>query len=249
MGRFTWVAAVLWVGGVMMFASPPRAVVAQPPARIKGLFLGDNGHHQPPLRYRQLAPVLANRGIDLVYSDRLDSLNRETLKAYDTLVVFANHGEIAPDQEQALIEFVEGGKGLVPLHCATYCFLNSPKYIALVGAQFQRHGTGVFRTELSSLDHPIMKGFRGFESWDETYVHHKHNEQGRTVLEYRTDENGREPWTWVRTQGRGACSTRRGDTTSGRGAIRAFRTWSNAGSGGRSAVIRRWRPHSPIVQK
>jgi hypothetical protein len=30
-----------------------------------------------------------------------------------------------------------------------------------------------------------MKGFRGFESWDETYVHTKHNEEGRTVLEYR----------------------------------------------------------------
>ncbi len=48
-----------------------------------------------------------------------------------------------------------------------------------------------------------MKGFGGFESWDETYVHHLHNEKNRTVLEYRVDAEGREPWTWVRTHGKG----------------------------------------------
>ena len=35
-----------------------------------------------------------------------------------------------------------------------------------------------------------MKGFRGFESWDETYVHHLHNEKNRTVLEYRDTVHG-----------------------------------------------------------
>ncbi len=48
-----------------------------------------------------------------------------------------------------------------------------------------------------------MKGFKGFESWDETYVHTKHNEKDRTVLEYRQEGDKKEPWTWVRTQGKG----------------------------------------------
>ena len=48
-----------------------------------------------------------------------------------------------------------------------------------------------------------MKGFKGFESWDETYVHTKHNEKDRTVLEYRAEGDQKEPWTWVRTQGKG----------------------------------------------
>src|SRR5439155_23365434 len=52
-------------------------------------------------------------------------------------------------------------------------------------------------------DHPVMKGFKGFESWDETYVHTKHNTQDRTVLEYRAEGTAQEPWTWVRTQGKG----------------------------------------------
>src|SRR5262249_55165108 len=103
----------------------------------------------------------------------------------------------------ALLDFVEGGKGFIPLHCASYCFHNSPKYIALVGAQFKSHGTGTFRTTIAEPDHPVMKGFKGFESYDETYVHAKHNTQDRTVLEYRVEGKVKEPWTWVRTQGKG----------------------------------------------
>src|SRR5262249_35841804 len=106
-------------------------------------------------------------------------------------------------QETALLEFVEGGKGFIPIHCASYCFLNSPKYLALVGAQFQKHGTGTFRTTVAEPDHPVMKGFTSFQSWDETYVHTKHNAEGRTVLDYREEGQAREPWTWVRAQGKG----------------------------------------------
>jgi uncharacterized protein len=177
---------------------------AEEPAKpIKVLFLGDNGHHRPAERFRQFQPVLARRGIDLTYTDKVGALNPETLNAYDGLIVYANTTKVTPEQEKALLDFVEGGKGFIPLHCASYCFLNSPKYIELVGAQFQRHGTGTFRTEIAEPNHPVMKGFTGFESWDETYVHTKHNEKDRTVLEYRAEKGRKEPWTWVRTQGKG----------------------------------------------
>ncbi|MFM8250859.1 MAG: PVC-type heme-binding CxxCH protein [Planctomycetota bacterium] len=180
-----------------------RVASAADPPRVKILFLGDNGHHQPALRFKQLAPVFAERGIDLTYTDRTDSLNPRTLGEFSGLMIYANLTEINPDEERALLEYVRGGRGLIPLHCASFCFLNSPAYIALVGGQFRSHGTGTFRTEIAQPNHPIMKGYRGFESWDETYVHHKHNDQGRTVLEFRVDDQGREPWTWVRDEGKG----------------------------------------------
>jgi putative membrane-bound dehydrogenase-like protein len=171
---------------------------------LKLLFLGDSGHHRPADRFKQLQPAMKERGIELTYTDKLDDLNSETLGKYAGLVIYANQEKISPEQEKALLDYVASGKGLVPLHCASFCFLNSPKYIELVGAQFQRHGTGTFRTILADEDgHPILRGFSGFESWDETYVHTKHNDKDRTVLEWR-DENGKkEPWTWVRTQGKG----------------------------------------------
>jgi putative membrane-bound dehydrogenase-like protein len=170
---------------------------------LKLLFLGDSGHHRPADRFKQLQPVLKERGIELTYTDKLEDLNAETLGKYAGLVIYANQEKISPEQEQALLDYVAGGKGLIPLHCASFCFLNSPKYIELVGAQFQRHGTGSFRTILAEGEHPITRGFGGFESWDETYVHTKHNEKDRTVLEWRQEGDRKEPWTWVRTHGKG----------------------------------------------
>lgn len=181
----------------------PAPAPAADPKPLKVLFLGDNGHHKPAERYRQLAAALAPRKIDLVYTDKPDALSAKTLAGYDGLVVYANIDAITPAQEEALLEFVASGKGFIPLHCASYCFRNSDKYVALVGAQFARHGTGVFRVTPAVKDHPITKDYAGFESWDETYVHTRHNEKDRTVLEYREGRDGKEPWTWVRTHGNG----------------------------------------------
>src|SRR5439155_7802603 len=97
-------------------------------------------------RFAQLQPVLVKRGIELAYTDQLTDLSPKRLAPYDGLIVYANITKISPEQERALLDFVEGGKGFIPIHCASYCFLNSPKYIDLVGAQFLQHGAGVFRT-------------------------------------------------------------------------------------------------------
>jgi uncharacterized protein len=172
------------------------------PVKLKVLFLGDNAGHRPADRFKQLQPVFAKRGIELTYTDKLDDLNAKNLSTYDALLIYANHTKISAEQEKALLEYVEGGKGFVPVHCASYCFLNSPKYIEMVGAQFRSHGTGTFTTEVVKGDHEITKGFKSFKSYDETYVHTKHNEKGRTVLEVRAEGELKEPWTWVREQGR-----------------------------------------------
>jgi uncharacterized protein len=179
------------------------STIASAAEPLKLLFLGDKGHHQPALRFRQLQPVMAKVGIDVTYTEEMSALSEKTLARYDGLIVYANIDNIAPEQAKALLDYVAGGKGFIPLHCASYCFRNSPEVVALIGAQFLRHNTGTFRTQIAEPEHPIMKGFKGFESWDETYVHTKHNEKDRTVLEYRDEGNSKEPWTWVRTHGKG----------------------------------------------
>ena len=185
----------------MLAATASAVPAAEPPVRV--LFLGDKGHHQPSQRFAQLQPVLAPRGIELVYTDRIGDITPETLAAYDALAVYANTDNLPPAGEAAILDFVRNGKGLVPLHCASFCFRNSPAWIDLVGAQFQKHGTGEFRTVILTPGHPVMQGFAGFKSWDETYVHTKHNDRGRTVLEERVEGEHHEPWTWVRTEGQG----------------------------------------------
>src|SRR6185312_1120836 len=185
---------------LLFLASP--ALAAEPP-KLKVLFLGDSAGHQPATRFKIIQPVLAARGIDLTYTDKVADLNEKNLANYDGLAIYANHTRIAKEQEKALLDFVAAGKGFIPIHCASYCFLNSPAYVELVGAQFRSHGTGTFRTTNVKPDHPIMKGFTSFSSWDETYVHTKHNTRDRTVLEVRAEGDLQEPWTWVRTHGKG----------------------------------------------
>ncbi len=190
-------------------------------ADLNVLFLGDNGHHKPRGFFAELQPALAKRGIQVVYTDQMTDLTPKTLESYDALLLYANIGSISEEQAKTLLDYVADGKGFVPLHCATYCFRNSKEVVALMGGQFKSHGGGVFRTDIAEKNHPIMKGFGGFESWDETYVHHLHNEENRTVLAYRVDDKGREPWTWVRTHGKGRVFyTAWGHDT---------RTWKNAG--------------------
>ena len=82
-------------------------------------------------------------------------------------------------------------------------FTESERYIPLIGGQFLRHGTGEFTAEIVNPDHPAIAGVKPFKTWDETYVHTRHNPVNRTVLMERVDEEGREPYTWVRTQGKG----------------------------------------------
>ncbi|MCA1684380.1 MAG: ThuA domain-containing protein, partial [Planctomycetia bacterium] len=167
------------------------------------LFLGDKGHHRPAERAAQLAAVMHDRGIEVTYTENVADLNPETLAKYDALLVYANIDAIPPAPEKALLDYVAGGGGFVPLHCASYCFRNSPEYVKLVGAQFKSHGTGEFETRAADPNHPIMRGLEPFKTWDETYVHSQHNEKDRHVLQTRREGNTDEPWTWVRTHGKG----------------------------------------------
>jgi len=170
---------------------------------IKILFLGDANHHRPADRAAQLVPVLKDRGIDIKYTDDLSALQAERLNQFDGLLLFANIDAIDPAAADALLAYVESGKGFIPVHCATYCFRNDERIVALMGGQFEKHGTGVFRTRIVQPQNPIMQGFDGFASFDETYVHTKHNTENRVVLEVRADDSGFEPYTWTRTQGQG----------------------------------------------
>ena len=166
------------------------------------LFLGDKGHHRPAAFNAILQPALAKRDIEMVYTEAVTDLNPANLTRFDCLLIYANITRIAPEQEKAMFDFVAAGGGLAPIHCATYCFHNSSNYTELVGAQFKSHGTGVFKETIINAEHPVMKGLSEIESWDETYVHHRHN-TNRIVLAERRDASGAEPYTWVREHGKG----------------------------------------------
>lgn len=187
--------------GLWFFAA--TAAPAQD-SHVKVLFLGDAAsHHKPADRFAQLQPVLAARGIDLVYTDKLDDLNPAKLAQFDVLAIYGNQTRIEPAQEKAMLDYVASGHGLVPIHCASACFGNSKAYIDLVGGRFKSHKTGVFKDTVVNAAHPVMNGLKPIESWDETYVHDMHNPDKIVLAERCEPGQPNEPWTWVRTQGKG----------------------------------------------
>ncbi|MEX2528629.1 MAG: PVC-type heme-binding CxxCH protein [Gemmatimonadota bacterium] len=179
---------------------PPDA----PPSddRITVLFLGDDGHHRPWERARSALPHLTERGIDLFYTEDPEDLNRENLSRYHVVMMYGNQPHISGERLKDLLDWVEDGGGLVALHSASASFPNSEEFIRLVGGAFRDHGLGTFSTVTLEASHPALRGVPDFESYDETYVHQKHNPD-RTVLAVRRHEGGDEPYTWVRNQGSG----------------------------------------------
>jgi putative membrane-bound dehydrogenase-like protein len=179
---------------------------------IRVLFLGhESEHHNSNKFYPMLAKAL---GRDAIYFDYVTNVKEafgdaEYLSKFDAVLLYANHGKITPEQWKNLKGYVEGGGGFVPVHCASWCFGNEPGFDKLVGGRFDSHKTGTFTAKVVDGKHPAMDGVQEFEAWDETYKHKNHNEKDRTVLMLREiagkDDNitEPEPWTWVRTQGKG----------------------------------------------
>ncbi len=173
--------------------------------RVEVLFLGapaaNHPAHQPVESYRVLKKALGVDGINLTYTEDLADLRRDLLDRYDGVMFYGNWKKsesMDSAQEKALLGYVNDGGGFLPLHSASASFGGSPAYIKLVGGHFKSHETGVFTTRIAEPEHPIMKGFTGFETWDETYTHDQLTTD-RTVLQFRDQE----PWTWVRNQGKG----------------------------------------------
>lgn len=178
--------------------------LSEAPRRGEVLFLGNTGKHHDSGKYAPwLAISLFKKGVNLTYTTDLNDLNTENLSHYDGLIIYANHDSLSAAQEGAMKNFVEGGKGLIPLHSASGCFKNSAWYIKTIGGQFKSHGTGSFATTIVDKKHPVTQGLAEFTtSWDETYVHQNLNPD-MTVLMTRAEGNRPEPYTWVRNQGKG----------------------------------------------
>jgi putative membrane-bound dehydrogenase-like protein len=170
---------------------------------LEVLFLGhDSEHHNSAIYLPLLASQLSLEGVNFSYTSNPNDLNPTNLDNYDALVIYANHDSITSDQEQALLNFVEKGKGFIPVHCASWCFRNSSKYIDLVGAQFSKHKTDTFTTEITKKAHAITQSLQPFSTWDETYEHDKFAKD-ITILMERVEGDHREPWTWVKEFGKG----------------------------------------------
>jgi putative membrane-bound dehydrogenase-like protein len=180
-----------------------KKFVDDQPRRVEILFLGhDQEHHNSNAYMPILASALAKDGINITYTEDVESLNEDNLNLYDGLILYANHDSIGKNEEKALLNYVTEGHAFIPIHCASYCFRNSPDFVNLVGGQFMEHDTATFKATIKDNEHPAMVGLEEFSTWDETYIHDKIADD-ITVLMERPEGDELEPWTWVKESGKG----------------------------------------------
>ncbi len=122
--------------------------------------------------------------------------------------------EREPLLRRSLMEFVEGGKGVVGIHGAA-CSVDWPEYLDLLGGKYATHFTGPARIRPEEPAHPLaafLEG-KGFEVRDEIYIFGKPYDRKRLRvilsldLEATPDPGKRPdrdyPVSWIRLQGKG----------------------------------------------
>lgn len=182
----SWVLALWLACGLLC------EVVAEPAPRhplpkallITGLGTADFHHPKHILKHEFYNDeiVRALRGIvDVTLTEDLRSLNAQTLRSYDLILNNSFLLEPTPEQLAAFFEFVEQGGSYIALHAGLESFINSPRYVRMMGGRLVGHSPvkpfsvetyeDGFGTERSTpWAHPIARGIPVFETQDEVYV-------------------------------------------------------------------------------
>ena len=206
---FTWSFSigitVLVLGGLSLVAQsrPPatQRAAAPPPAAstarpIKVLYIGSDEEtpHNPTKMFPLLAAPLARRGIQLTYGRTVgEALDPAKLEYYDAVMIYGDRIALTPAQTKALTAFVDGGHGLVALH--------GVGDLPMVGAKLATQSGAEFTAEFAQPANPITQGLQPFAAWEEPLA--PVPAADRTVIMERVDGASRQPWTWLRTEGKG----------------------------------------------
>lgn len=143
------------------------------PAKIKTLLItgGPVGGHD----WQRVSPLLKKAleetgRFDVRTTEDFRGAGPETLKSYDLVVLNYYDGRNkdyawGERGQNALLDFVKSGKGLVMYHFSTASFLDWPEYEKLSGANWRpnngHHSAAhSFKVEVKDADHPVTKGLR-----------------------------------------------------------------------------------------
>jgi type 1 glutamine amidotransferase/mono/diheme cytochrome c family protein len=184
-------------------APAPTDLPAHPnPLRV--LFLGDEGTHKPLERFTALNAALAPHGFKFTFITDLALVTRERLAETDVLLAYANHSD--KQVPEAIIPWIRDGGALVGLHSACGNFYRSKEWFEVLGGKFKGHKSAVFAPITVDAQHPITRDLPVLEAWDETYELTQ-PAADRQLLQTRPPlnpgESDPQPWTWVRTEGKG----------------------------------------------
>jgi len=157
-----------------------------------------------------MASLSAANGLTVTATEDLSTISVSSLSNFD-VVMFANtSGELpfSTDQRNALLAFVNGGKGFVGTHSATDTLREWPEYGRLVGSYVIDHPwTQQARVLVEDASHPATFIRDTFALEEEFYVFGD-NPRARVQVLLRLDSSsvgatGDYPLAWVQSSGSG----------------------------------------------
>jgi type 1 glutamine amidotransferase len=149
-------------------------------------------------------------GFSITATEDLSAFSAANLANFDVVMFAMTSGELplTLEQQNALIAFVNGGKGFIGTHSATDTLYGWPDYGRLVGAYFNDHPwTQQARVIVEDPSHPAS-GIRDAFTLEEEFYTFRENPRGRVQVLMRLDAasvgaTGDFPLVWAQTFGSG----------------------------------------------
>jgi type 1 glutamine amidotransferase len=108
--------------------------------------------------------------------------------------------ELTPEQEEGLLQFVRGGKGLVGIHGTGWWI--GGRAVDLIGGHANWHPPGLhFTVHIENPDHPVTQGLEDFELDDEIYI--SAYDPAIQILATANWHERAHPMAWVKPYGAG----------------------------------------------
>jgi type 1 glutamine amidotransferase len=192
-----------------------RFPVASDPQPHALVLIGDEPH-EPGHLEDGLRPVFAATGVTAHFTVDVRALSAANLAKVQLLVILrdglqrphtgprSNFVWMTPEQEKAVVQFVENGGGFLNLHNAMGLYPADGAYLKLVGGRYIGHGPlERFRVEIVDPDHAITRGLKPFSVADEQHTPPYDSEKVHLLLRNRSDDDKVAAAGWVYEPGKG----------------------------------------------
>ena len=111
---------------------------------------------------------------------------------------------MTPEQEQAIVDFVERGGGFLNLHNSMGLYPDNGPYLKLVGGRYNGHGPlERFRVEVVDRQHPVTQGVEDFSVADEQHTPPYDESKVHLLLRNRSDDGQTAAAGWAYEPGQG----------------------------------------------
>jgi uncharacterized protein len=189
----------------------PSNLLAKAPVRI---LVVTGGHSYNKTTFDEMLNGLGKNIASQVveFPAAFDEFLPENRSKYDVLVFYHMWQKITPEQEKVFADCIRDGKPVVVLHHSICAFDEWPEYWHIIGGKYFHKPTIIdgkeyaactyihdvhFPVHVVGKNHPITKGVKDFEIFDETYKGY-YTEPGIMPL-LTTTEKSSNPvigWTW-----------------------------------------------------